>query len=536
MSDAFQERLVNVLTTNTDHAAQPAPERGEFDVRPLAQRRPVPPFCKELVPATAPAPARQRQIHDPYTARRRRAPEWLVNYTTALVTGDIVAAVTAACVAVALIGPVSARGLELASLGALAWPVLLMFLGTYAERRHGTGGGEYRRVGTAGIIAIAVASYAAQVPALYGAYGLRLLLIGVPLATVLTLVNRALSRWRLHAARRRGFMTKQVVLAGRNVAVLDLARRLSRDPTAGLNVIGACIPSSADRRELESHGIAVLGHLDEVAQVVDEVGADAVVVASASETAAQYLRQLSWRLEGTNIDVLVSPGLVEVAPNRLQIRPTTSAPLIQIREPEFRGHRRLIKAVLDRVGAGILLLLCAPILLAITAVIRCTSPGPALYRQRRVGKRGQQFNMLKFRSMVLDAEQQLDSLIERNECNGVLFKMRRDPRVTPVGRILRRYSLDELPQLVNVLRGEMSFVGPRPALQREVARYGPDMHRRLLVKPGMTGLWQVSGRSNLSWSESVELDIRYVENWSLGLDLAILLRTARAVLRSRGAY
>jgi exopolysaccharide biosynthesis polyprenyl glycosylphosphotransferase len=320
------------------------------------------------------------------------------------------------------------------------------------------------------------------------------------------------------------------------VAVLDLARRLSRDPTAGLSVVGACIPLSADHRQLESHGIAVLGHLDEVVRVVDEVGADAVVVASASETAAQYLRQLSWRLEGTNIDVLVSPGLVEVAPNRLQIRPTTSAPLIQIREPEFRGHRRLIKAVLDRLGAGILLVLGAPILLAIIAVIRCTSPGPALYRQRRVGKRGQQFTMLKFRSMVLDAEQQLDSLIERNECNEVLFKIRRDPRVTPVGRILRRYSLDELPQLINVLKGEMSFVGPRPALQREVAEYAPDMHRRLLVKPGITGLWQVSGRSNLSWSESVELDIRYVENWSLGLDLAILLRTIRAVIRSRGAY
>jgi exopolysaccharide biosynthesis polyprenyl glycosylphosphotransferase len=537
MSDAFQERLVSMLDTDTDHATQlPGPRPGDFDVRRLAQLRPVPPLYREPAPATAPAPARHRPVYDPYTARRRRAPEWLVNYTTALVTGDIVAAVTAACVAVALTGPVSARGLELAALGSLAWPVLLMMLGTYAERRHGTGASEYRRVGTAGIIAIAVASYAAQVPALYEVYGLRLLLIGIPLAAVLTLVNRAVSRWRLHAARRRGLMTKQVVLAGRNVAVLDLARRLRRDPAAGLSVVGACIPLSADRRELESHGIAVLGHLEEVVRVVDEVGADAVVVASASETAAQYLRELSWRLEGTNIDVLVSPGLVEVAPGRLQIRPTTSAPLIQIREPEFRGHRRLIKAVLDRAGAAVLLLLSAPLLLAITLAIRVTSSGPALYRHRRVGKRGRPFDLFKFRSMVVDADRQIDSLRCRNEGNAVQFKLRQDPRVTRVGRFLRRYSLDELPQLINVLKGEMSFVGPRPHVDKEVEQYGPDAHRRLLVRPGITGLWQVSGRSDLSWNEAVELDVRYVENWSLGLDLAILIRTVRAVLRCSGAY
>jgi exopolysaccharide biosynthesis polyprenyl glycosylphosphotransferase len=409
-----------------------------------------------------------------------------------------------------------------------------MLLGTYTELRHGTGASEYRRVGTAGIIAIAVASYGAHVPALDGLNGL--LLIGVPMATVLTLVVRALSRWRLHVSRRRGFMTKQVVLAGRDVAVLDLARRLGRDPAAGLRVIGACIPHSAAGRQLEVHGIPVLGRLDEVVRVVDEVGADAVVVASASETAAQYLRQLSWRLEGTNIDVLVSPGLVEVAPNRLQVRPTTSVPLIQIREPEFRGHRRLIKGVLDRTGAAVLLVLGAPLFLAITVAIRVTSPGPALYRHRRVGKRGRPFDLFKFRSMVMGADREIDSLRPQNEGNAVQFKLRQDPRVTRVGRFLRKYSLDELPQLVNVVKGEMSFVGPRPHVDKEVEQYGPDMHRRLLVKPGITGLWQVSGRSDLGWDEAVELDVRYVENWSLGLDLAILVRTVRAVLRSSGAY
>jgi len=458
----------------------------------------------------------------------------LVNYTVALACGDVVAAIAAACVAVVLTDPVSARGFGLAALGALAWPVLLMLLGTYTERRHGTGADEYRRVGIANVIAIAVAGYAAHVPALASLHGL--LLIGVPLATALTLVNRVLSRWRLHAARRRGLMTKQVVLVGRDMAVLDLARRLRRDPAAGLSVIGACVPRSSDGRQLELRGIAVLGRLDEVVHVVDAVGADAVVVASASETAAQYLRELSWRLEGTSVDVLVSPGLVEVAPHRLQIRPTTSLPLIQIREPEFRGHRRLVKGLLDRVGAAVLLLLSAPLLLAITVAIRIDSPGPALYRHRRVGKRGQPFDVLKFRSMVIGADREVDALRTRNEGNAVQFKLRRDPRVTKVGRLLRKYSLDELPQLINVLKGDMSFVGPRPHVDREVEQYGSDMQRRLLVKPGITGLWQVSGRSDLSWDEAVELDVRYVENWSLGLDLAILLRTVRAVLRSSGAY
>ncbi|RBY75322.1 sugar transferase [Geodermatophilus sp. TF02-6] len=506
----------------------------DLGVRRLAQLRPVPPSVRPPAIAGAADPAPGRPVYDPYGARRRRSPEWLINYTAALVMGDVIAAVAAACLTVALTGPVSVRGQWLAAAGALAWPVLLMLLGTFAERRHGTGADEYRRVGIAGVIATAVAAYAAHFPALAGVHDL--LLLGVPTATVLTLVSRVLSRWRLHAARRRGHMTKQVVLVGRDVAVLDLVRRLRRDPTAGLQVLGACVPRPGDATDLRHHGIPVLGGLHEVMRVLDDVHADAVVVASASETAGRYLRELAWQLEGTNIELLASPGLIEVAPNRLQIRPTISLPLLHVREPRFRGHRHLVKTALDRLAATVLLLLGAPLFLALVVAIRVTSRGPAFYRQRRIGKRGRPFDMLKFRSMVVDAESALDSLLVFNEGNAVLFKMRRDPRVTAVGRFLRRYSLDELPQLINILKGDMSFVGPRPALAREVTRYGADMQRRLLVKPGLTGLWQVSGRSNLSWDEAVELDIRYVENWSLGLDLVILLRTVRAVLRSHGAY
>ncbi len=412
MTDAFRERLDSVLAADTEYAGHPAAGRHDPDVRRLSQLLPVPPMPKTSPTAATSTLLTTRPVYDPYGARRRPAPEWLVTYTTALVTGDVLAAVSAACVAVAITGPVSAKGLALAAAGALSWPVLLMALGTYAERRHGSGAEEYRRVSIGGLIAIAIAGYAAHVPALVTLHGL--LLIGVPLATVLTLVSRVLCRWRLHASRRRGDMTKRVVLVGRDMAVLDLARRLRRDPAAGLRVIGACVPRSSQRAVLEQRGIAVLGHLDEVVRVLDAVGADAVVVASASESAGQYLRDLSWRLEGTNVDVLVGPGLVEVAPHRLQIRPTTTGPLVQIREPEFRGHRRLVKGLLDRIGAAVLLVLCAPLFLAIAFAIRVTSPGPALYRHRRVGKRGRHFDVLKFRSMAIGADSQIDQLRVRN--------------------------------------------------------------------------------------------------------------------------
>ena len=196
----------------------------------------------------------------------------------------------------------------------------------------------------------------------------------------------------------------------------------------------------------------------------------------------------------------------------------------------------MVKSLVDRCSAAVILLLAVPFLVVIALAVRLTSPGPALFRHRRIGKRGREFDLLKFRSMVTDSDGEIASLMALNEGNAVQFKMRQDPRVTRVGALLRKYSLDELPQLINVLTGDMSLVGPRPHVTREVEQYGPDMHRRLLVKPGITGLWQVSGRSDLDWEQSVELDVRYVENWSLWLDLTILWRTGRAVLKSDGAY
>jgi exopolysaccharide biosynthesis polyprenyl glycosylphosphotransferase len=249
-----------------------------------------------------------------------------------------------------------------------------------------------------------------------------------------------------------------------------------------------------------------------------------------------YLRKLSWHLECSGIDLLVTPGLIEVAGPRLHIRPFVGLPLLAIEEPVFSGWKRVLKGALDRVGAALAIVLVAPVLLAIALAVKVSSPGPVLYRQERVGAYGRRYTLYKFRSMVDGADAKLAELLEQNEGNGLLFKMRRDPRVTAVGRVLRRFSLDELPQLFNVVGGTMSLVGPRPPLPSEVERYDTSIRRRLLVKPGLTGLWQISGRSDLSWEESVRLDLRYVENWSLALDLLILWKTASAVLRSRGAY
>jgi len=227
---------------------------------------------------------------------------------------------------------------------------------------------------------------------------------------------------------------------------------------------------------------------------------------------------------------------MEVAGPRLSIRPAAGLSLLHVERPVSRGGRMVMKALFDRV-VGTLLILCGlPVLTLVGVLVKASSPGPILFQQKRIGARGEPFDMLKFRTMVVGAEAHLDSLVEGHDGNEVLFKKRDDPRVTKVGRVLRRYSLDELPQLFNVLRGGMSLVGPRPPLPSEVEKYESDAVRRLRVKPGMTGLWQVSGRSNLSWEESLRLDLRYVDNWSLVLDLQILWRTARAVLGGNGAY
>jgi exopolysaccharide biosynthesis polyprenyl glycosylphosphotransferase len=303
-----------------------------------------------------------------------------------------------------------------------------------------------------------------------------------------------------------------------------------------MQVVGACL-SSGDGARLVGLGVPLLGGLEDVVQAVRVCGADTVAVAAGASVSPARLRRLSWQLEGTDTDLVVAPGLMEVAGPRLHIRPMTGLPLLHVEEPEFAGTRRVVKGVVDRLLATLVFLLVLPLLAVIWAAVRLSSPGPAIFKQVRTGRDGKEFTLLKFRSMYIDAERRRAELEHRNErAEGLLFKIKNDPRVTPVGRFLRRLSLDELPQLINVIQGKMSLVGPRPPLPEEVALYQDDVRRRLLVKPGLTGLWQISGRSDLDWDESVRLDLRYVENWSFTLDLMILWKTMSAVVRGRGAY
>jgi exopolysaccharide biosynthesis polyprenyl glycosylphosphotransferase len=273
-----------------------------------------------------------------------------------------------------------------------------------------------------------------------------------------------------------------------------------------------------------------------VLEAVDTTTADTVILTGADAINPQVMRKLGWDLEARGVRLIVAPALTDIAGPRIHARPVAGLPLIHVDFPTFEGRRHSAKRAFDIIASGLGLVLLSPVFLLLTILVRRDSPGPAFFRQERVGLNGKRFAMHKFRSMVPDAEAQLRTLLDQSDGNGVLFKLKQDPRVTKVGAVLRRYSLDELPQLIDVFRGDMSLVGPRPPLAHEVEQYDDWSHRRLLVKPGITGLWQVSGRSELSWEDSVRLDLYYVENWSLTGDIIILWRTLKAVIRPVGAY
>jgi exopolysaccharide biosynthesis polyprenyl glycosylphosphotransferase len=330
-----------------------------------------------------------------------------------------------------------------------------------------------------------------------------------------------------------------VLAVGEAAGIVAFAQAVNTDGAAGMSVRAACLidRDSEHLAALASAGIPVIGDVGSAVESARAVGARTIAVLSPSELGSERLRSMTWELEGTGIDLLVAPGLAEVAGRRVRVRSIAWIPLLSVAQPEFRGLKRLAKEVSDRLLALVAVIVLMPLLVVISAVVRFSSPGPALFRQTRVGRDGRTFRMLKFRSMFVDAESRLAELSSENLYRaGPLFKVHDDPRITRAGRVLRRYSLDELPQLLNVIAGHMSLVGPRPPLPSEVVQYEDDARRRLLVKPGMTGLWQVSGRNDLDWADSVRLDLRYVENWSPALDLLILWKTAAVVFRGSGAY
>jgi exopolysaccharide biosynthesis polyprenyl glycosylphosphotransferase len=470
-----------------------------------------------------------------FVARR----EWQACYVRRVLAVDLVAAALAATAALLLrfgitLGALGQRYALLSALVPLVWIGVLGLGRAYEPRLMFIGTDEYERTLRAGVALTAgasVLSYALDADLARG-----YLLAVVLLCTPLSLVGRFVLRKRLHRARRRGEYTRRTVVLGPARAAVELTRQLHRQYHHGLTVVGICVPADEPGAEIDPAGPPVYRSLQVASQVVALGQADTVIALPCQELDGVRLRRLAWQLEQDHVDLIVSSSLLDVTGDRITIRPIDGLPMLHIEHPRLAGGRRIVKSLFDVAGALLLLTLLAPVFLAVSLLIAWDSPGPALFRQVRVGLRGKRFNILKFRTMYADAEARLAGLRDRNDGDGVLFKMRDDPRVTPVGRWLRRFSLDELPQLINVLLGQMSLVGPRPPLPAEVELYPDDMRRRLVVKPGLTGLWQVSGRADLPWQEAVRLDLRYVENWSLSLDLVILLRTVVAVWRASGAY
>ena len=429
---------------------------------------------------------------------------------------------------------VSQSSLWVAALLPLVWLLAMQAARSYEQRFLWIGPEEFRRVFNAAVLMLAAVGTVSWAFKLDVARGL--VVIALPLATVLTLAWRYGHRKWLHRKRGRGRYQQTTLLVGHRNAVAALDEQITREAHHGLRLIGCCLPSGHDTVNDAFQGLPVLGGLGDVATVVARYEVDTVAVLPCPELDGPALRRLGWELENTEAELLLAPAVTEIVGSRVGIRPVSGLPLLHMDRPELRGVRRLTKEAFDRVSATFGILLLTPILVGIALAVKLTSRGPIFFRQERVGRDGRTFTMLKFRSMVVDADSLLDRLAAESDGNGILFKKKVDPRVTSVGRVLRRYSLDELPQLFNVLRGDMSLVGPRPPLQREVEQYGTDMRRRFLVKPGLTGLWQVSGRSDLSWDDSVRIDVLYVENWSLTFDFMILWRTVGAVVRGSGAY
>jgi len=511
--------------------------------------------------AAVPMPTEDEQVGVP--ARRVR-PTWERPFAWLLLGIDVVAVGAGLLLAIAfgvrsITGPV----LTMSVLGGgetfqrsvvdlalvLGWPLALALSRAYEPRVLGLGSDEYRFVGVAALRLVAFAALTAFVfsAPLLPSYVLTV----VGTAMVLSLIGRYVARKQLHRRRSLGRYRRRVLAIGSVDHVARLVRHLEQVPFVGYEIVAALCPSAsgftgptptgASRAEaptamVSGTSIEIVGSPEDALRLVDAVGADTIALADSDTVEPAALRRLAWGLEGTGIDLLVAPALTEVAGPRISVRPVGGLPLVHVEEPQLSGGARFAKGVFDRAGALGLIIVLSPVLIVCALAVRLRSGRPVFFTQPRVGRDGREFRVIKFRTMVVGAEEGLAEVRHLNEHDGVLFKIRDDPRVTPIGAALRRRSLDELPQLFNVVSGSMSLVGPRPPLPSEVSRYGEDARRRLLVKPGITGLWQVSGRADLSWEESVRVDLDYVENWSPALDLQILWRTIPAVLRGDGAY
>ena len=489
-------------------------------------------------PAEATTIEFQQLRSDGSVEERAKVSRWQRQYVVCLVSVDLQVGLAAGLAAYLLrFGQVPAPNwpyLVAAVALPIGWVLALLTNRAYETRFLFAGGDEYRRVLNAAIFLtafIAIVAYCTNT-----AFARGFVLLSMPLVLGLDLGIRYLMRIALNRQRGRGLCMHRAVVLGTSRQVQAFTSQLRREPYHGMSVVGCCLPVDAAASDSDSVDVPVYGSFDDVLRAILESGADTLIVLPSSDMDPAAMRALSWDLEGTGVDLVLANALLDITGPRTSIRPVDGLPLLHVEPAALTGARRVVKRIFDVVVSGLLLVCASPMLLMVALLVRLTSKGPALFVQTRVGKEGKEFRLYKFRSMYTDAEERLAELQHQNEHNGVLFKIKDDPRITKIGKHLRRFSIDELPQLINVFKGDMSLVGPRPPLPREVAQYADDVRRRLAVIPGLTGLWQVSGRSNLSWEDSVRLDLRYVENWSLSFDLVILLRTFLAVVRSSGAY
>jgi exopolysaccharide biosynthesis polyprenyl glycosylphosphotransferase len=415
----------------------------------------------------------------------------------------------------------------------VGWLISIALAGGYQKDVFGAGTDEYKRILSSAFVTaglIGVGCYLAKFSLSRGFF-LMLFLLGIPSL----MLGRFLLRRALYQARVRGALLQRTIIVGDAGHVDEIAGVLRREGWLGYQVVGALTPARHHEEETPS-GVPVLGASEHLLTRVEELNPDVIFFAAGALGSGSEMRKVVWDLEAHDVQVVIAPSVTDISSERVKVRPVGGLPLIHIGKPRTLQASRWAKRTFDVVGSLGLLVLFSPVFAFAMVRIKLHDRGPVFFNQTRVGRDGVEFQCRKFRTMVVNAEELLAELHAQAGYAGGLFKMKDDPRITGPGTWLRRYSLDELPQLLNVLRGEMSLVGPRPPLPREVAEYEADAERRLRVRPGMTGLWQVSGRSDLSYAEAIRLDLFYVDNWSMLQDLTILARTFHAVFGSRGAY
>jgi exopolysaccharide biosynthesis polyprenyl glycosylphosphotransferase len=457
----------------------------------------------------------------------------LGRYVAWLVVADTVVAALCAFLAVILRfsgSPATLNGIsyvDLVPAFLVAWLTIMWLAGTYDRRVLVSGTEEFRRVLNGAVwtvAAVALVGFAAHIEV-----SRSVIAMALASATLLSLGARYGARLVIQGRLRAHATLHRAVVVGTKDEAQGLVTHMQRNAHVGFAVTAVHTPPPSGRTVGE--------RIAEILAIARQTGADTVAVAGTSGFDSSQLRRLAWGLEGTGLRFLMVPALTDLAGPRIRVHPVDGLPLLHIEQPEFTGPKLAIKRCMDLVGGTLISIMLLPVLLAVAVAVLIGSGPPIVYTQIRVGRHGELFKMFKFRTMVSEADKRAEAQAD-GACgtSPVRPKPERDPRVTRVGAFLRRHSLDELPQLLNVLAGSMSLVGPRPHRPFEVAEYADDVRRRLLIKPGLTGLWQVSGRAALPWEENVRLDLRYMENWSIWLDALLILKTLRAVILPRGAY